>query len=183
MYYFLAIVLEQNITDGTFWPAYILCQSYTTSEKRSGWRIIRQVDGVPTSSLPKVLVTEPTGHDEMIQFMSSYQRMDWKTKKHMHPVGALCWFSCNQYGDPTGEAIFVKRIPDFVWWFDFSQKGYQQLKKTLAHKAELKELFTSDSSAEKMKHTDTKMRLHQTTKHYDREKRRGRNARKENGIK
>ena len=176
MYWYLALVLDANIRDGTFWPAFILCKSWTTNERRSGWRIIAQNDGVPTSNLPKVLVTEILGHEDMIQFMSSYQKTDTKTGKHYHPRGALCWFSCNRYGDPTGNVVFIKRVPEWRWIFDFANRGFQQLKRTLEKQPELKELFISDSSLESMNFTDTKMKLHQLSKRQDRLKRRKENA-------
>ena len=178
MYYFLAITLDQNIRDGTFWPAYILCKSWTTSERRSGWRIIRQVDGVPTSNLPRVLVTEILGHEEMIQFMSSYQKMD-ENGKHFHPKGALCWYSCNKYGDPLGDVIFIKKVPEWRWIYDFANRGFQQLKRTLSAKPKLNEVLSSDVQEEQMKFTDTKMQLHQQSFTQDRtERRRLKNARK-----
>lgn len=182
MYYFLAIVLEQDVLNGAFSPAYVLCQSYTTSETRSGWRIISQVDGAPTSKLPRVLVTEVLGHQDMVDFMSSYQRTD-SNGKHFHPRGALCWFSCNQYGDPTGETVFVKFVPEFIWIFDFDKKGYQKLKKDRAKVKTYKELLTSEPSAEVMMFTDTKLRLHQDSHRKDLEKFRKEhlNARKKNG--
>lgn len=179
MYYFLAITLDANVDDGTFWPAYVLCKSWTTNEKRSGWVIVHYVDGLPTKRLPKVLVTEVLGHEDMIQFMSSYQKMD-KNGKHFHPYGALCWFSCNQYGDPTGEVVFIKRVPEFRWIFDFSNRGFQQLKKMRAMKPGLIELLTSDLQLEKMKYSDTQMRLHQQSHRQDlKEWRREKSARKD----
>lgn len=180
VYYFLAIVLDANIKDGTFWPAYVLCKSWTTNEKRSGWRIVHYVDGIPSSNLPKVLVTEILGHEPMIQFMSSYQKVDSKTRKHFHPYGALCWFSCNRYGDPTGDVYFVKKVPEFRWIFDFKNRGFQQLKKTLTEQPKLKDLFTSDLNLELMKYTDTRMQLHQQSHRKDLEEyRREKDVRKD----
>lgn len=124
-------------------------------------------------------MTELLGHEDMIQFMSSYQRVD-KNHKHYHPFGALCWFSCNQYGDPTGDVYFIKKVPEYRWIFDFSNRGYQQLKKTMNKKTEIKDLLTSDIHEEKMKYTDTRMQLHQQSHKKDLEEfRRERNARKE----
>lgn len=177
MFYFIAIVLDENIRNGTFWPAYVLCRSWTTNEKRSGWRVIRYKDGLPSSNLPKVLVTEVVGHEPMIQFLSSYQKMDYKTKKHYHPYGALCWFSCNQYGDPQGEVYFIKKVPEWRWIYDFSNRGFQQLKKTEEKEKKLNELFTSDVHEELMKFSDTRMRLHQQSHKKDlKDYRRKRNA-------
>ena len=144
MYYFLAITLESDVKNGYFWPSYVLCKSWTTSEKRSGWQIIHWIEGVPTRNLPKILVTEPVGHEDMIQFMSSYQKTDPVTRKHFHPRGSLCWFSCNQYGDPTGTTIFIKKVPEWRYIFDFSNRGYQQLKRERERMREANELLTSD---------------------------------------
>lgn len=33
-----------------------------------------------------------------------------ETKKY-YPKGALCWFECNQYGEPLGTAIFIETVP------------------------------------------------------------------------
>lgn len=167
MYYFLAITLDENVRDGTFWPAYVLCKSWTTNSNRSNWRIIMYEDGVPTYNLPKVLVTETYGHDDMIKFMSSYQKKDYKTKKHYHPRGALCWFSCNQYGDPMGTAVFIKRVPEFVWIFNFKEKGYQQLKKDREKIREVNELLASDVKLDVMSFTDKKASLHQQSHRQD----------------
>lgn len=138
--------------------------------------IVHYKDGLPARNLPKVLVTEITGHEEMIQFMSSYQKVD-ENGKHFHPRGALCWFACNRYGDPTGEVYVIKRVPEWRWIFDFANRGFQQLKKTRSRIPELKELFISDAQEEKMKFTDTTMRLHQTTQRHDRDERRKRRRR------
>ena len=167
MYYFLAITLDGNVRDGTFWPAYVLCKSWTSSDKRSGWQIIHYEEGIPTRSLPKVIVTEILGHEEMIQFMSSYQKVDSKTHKHFHPHGALCWYECNQYGDPTGVVYFIKRVPEWRMIYNFAERGWQQLKRTLARRPELNELLNSDVHSEQMKFTDTKMLLHQNSHEKD----------------
>lgn len=49
-------------------PSYILCQSHGTSDKRSGWRIVRQDDTNALRSMPKVLVTSLVGNEAMIDF-------------------------------------------------------------------------------------------------------------------
>lgn len=175
MYFFIGIVLDADILNGSFSPAYVLCNSYTTSEKRSGWRIISQLDGVPKQRLPRVLVTEIVGHQDMIDFMSSYQRTD-AAGKHFHPRGALCWFSCNRYGDPTGDAVFIKSVPEFIWIFDFDKKGFQKLKKDRERIKTYKELLTSEPQAEAMKFSDIKVKPHQESHRKDLE-----NFRKEHG--
>lgn len=176
MYYFLAISLDADVLNGAFWPAYILCKSYTTSEKRSGWRILHQVEGMPTSSLPRVLVTETTGHEDMIEFMSSYQIKDGKTGKHFHPYGALCWYSCNKYGEPTGETVFIKKVPEWRWIFDFANRGFQKVKKMWEKKPALNELLSSEPNAAVMTFTDTKLKLHQQSHSKDLEEYRRRHG-------
>ena len=110
MYYFLGIVLQEHITDGSFWPSYVLCQSRLTSEARTGMRVIKQFDGKPSKNLPKILVTEPYGHEALLDFLSVYQTQDKFGGVHYHPKGALCWFSCNKYGDPLGQEIYARNV-------------------------------------------------------------------------
>lgn len=127
-------------------------------------------------------MTEVLGHEDMIQFMSSYQKMDSKTKKHFHPYGALCWFSCNQYGDPTGDVYFIKKVPEFRWIFDFSNRGFQQLKKIKSEKPMINTILSRDVQLEEMKYTNTQMLLHQQSHKKDVEDyRRKRNAGKTDG--
>ena len=149
MYYFLAIVLKDDIDDGSFLPAYVLCQSYTTTEKLSGWRINDYTSRIPKRSNPKILVTEITGHEDMISFMSSYQKVG-PDGKHFHPTGALCWFSCNQYGDPKGDVIWIKRVPEFVYIFDYQNRGWQLVKKMQSHIPTLPEVISKEPMAENM---------------------------------
>ena len=118
--YFLGIVTDANMLEGIITPGYVLCKANGKSENRSGWRVTNLTLGPPKMMLPKLLVNSPTGHDEMIDFLSHF-----RTREHMHgdnnytheatkkyyPHGALFWFECNKYGDQTGHALFVKRVP------------------------------------------------------------------------
>lgn len=124
MYYFLGIVLQEHITDGSFWPSYVLCQSRLTSEARTGMRVIKQFDGKPSKNLPKILVTEPYGHEALLDFLSVYQTQDKFGGVHYHPKGALCWFSCNKYGDPLGQVIYARKVPieSLMWSFSAKRK-------------------------------------------------------------
>lgn len=166
MLYFLALTLQEDVVNGTFWPSYVLCQARTTSESRSGWRIIKQLDGTPSSSIPKVLVTEITGHEDMVNFMSSYQTKD-RGKKHYHPKGYLCWYECNRYGDPTGVAHLIKKVPEYVWIYHFSDKGYQKLKRDREKKKTIQEVLSAEPRTTPLITTDVKPKLHQTSHRQD----------------
>lgn len=144
MLYFLAITLQADVVNGSFWPSYVLCKTYTTSESRSGYRIVKQLNGTPSSNIPRVLVTEMTGHEDLIKFMSSYQTQDKKNGKHYHPYGYLCWYEANNYGEPTGVAHVIKKVPEYVWIFDFANKGYQQMKRDKAKEKTIPEVLTAE---------------------------------------
>ena len=144
MSYFLAITLEADVLNGSFWPSYVLCKGYVTSASRSGLRVVKQLSGKPSSNTPKLLVTETYGHDELVNFMSSYQTQDRRNGKHYHPHGYLCWYQCNDYGEPTGTVQLIKKVPEYVWIFDFANKGYQRMKKDMAKKKTIQEVLTAE---------------------------------------
>lgn len=120
MYHFLGIVLEEDILNGTIVPAYILCQSKGTSERRSGWRVARQDENNILANMQKVIVKTLIGNENMIDFLCSY-----RTRDHMHgdkhhkqeatkkyyPKGALFWFECKKNGEPLNNAIFIMKVP------------------------------------------------------------------------
>ena len=159
--------------NGSFWPAFVLCRSYTTSEKRSGYKIVQIEDGVQLHSNPRLLFTETIGHEDMIHFMSSYQRVD-RNGKHYHPHGYLCWYGCNAYGEMNGFIQPIKRVPEYVWIFDFSNKGYQRLKKERDKKPTIKEVLTQEPKLSPYKETEIKPRLNQEAQRNN--KRRKKNA-------
>ena len=150
--YFLAIVAKQDLLRGNIVPSYILCKSGGNSEARSPWRVYRA--NVMSSSVSKVLVKWPSGNDIMIDFLSSY-----RTRDHMHgarfykhaytkkyyPEGALFWFECNDYGEITGPAVFVKYVPEKG--AHKLDSGKQRLEEMLAQKPSVPELFTNDPFA------------------------------------
>ena len=78
--------------------------------------------GVPTSNLPKVLVTDPRKHQDLVNYMSVYQTQDEFRGKHYHPVGAVCWYECNAYGEPTGNLIYIHKVPVQELMWDFNKK-------------------------------------------------------------
>lgn len=162
------------MNNGTFWPSYILCQARTTSESRSGWRIIKQLDGTPSSSLARILVTEMLGHEDMIKFMSSYQTQDKKGGKHYHPHGYLCWYECDRYGDPTGVVHPIKKVPEYVYIYNFKDKGFQQLKKDREKKKTLQEVLSAEPRTTPLNTSDVQLKVHQQSHRQDlKDKRKG----------
>ncbi len=110
-------------------------------------RVLKQHDGKPSKNLPKILVTEPTGHEDLLNFLSVYQTQDVFKGKHYHPEGALCWYSCNQYGEPLGEVIYIRNVPikSLMWSFSFKKRfrmnGFDK-------SVEFKDLFAKEPGCE-----------------------------------
>lgn len=159
MYWFLALVLKEDVASGAFWPSFILCQARTTSDKRTGYRVIKQVAGEPAVNIPKVMVTELIGHDDLINFLSVYQANDIK-KGHYHPVGALFWFECNQYGEPTGHAVYIRNVPIEKLMWKFAKKKEYRLD-LMNYRRSLVEVLTEDKQEEAMPKTAIKPKLYQ----------------------
>jgi len=170
--YFLAIVTEENIKAGIIVPAYILCKSKGKSENRSGWRVTNVTSGKPCT-MPKLVVNTPTGHNEMIDFLSSFRtrdhmhgddNFDHEDTKKYYPHGALFWFECNKYGDPTGQCLYVKSVPEKRHKTD---GGFEKLKEFLNTKPYLKDLLVEDAESLPMQNTDNKAILPQkSTRNY-----------------
>ncbi len=117
-------------------------------------------EGMPARNIPRVLFTETIGHEDMIDFMSSYQCQD-KKGKHYHPHGYLCWYECNRYGEPNGKVIPIKKVPEFVWIYDFANKGYQKLKKDREKVMKLNEVIAGEPRASPLEPSDRKIKLTQ----------------------
>lgn len=159
MYWFLALVLKEDVASGALWPSYILCQARTTSSKRTGYRVVKQIAGEPTKNIPKVLVTELTGHDDLINFLSIYQANDAKGV-HYHPIGSLFWFECNQYGEPTGHTVYVRNVPirELMWKFA-KKKEYRTA--LMSKEPTVIEILTQDKKTEMLSCTEVKPKLYQ----------------------
>lgn len=169
IYFFLAISLQKDVISGMFWPAYVLCKTYTTSEKRSGYKIVKIEDGVQLKTNPRLLFTETLGHEDMINFMSSYQCQD-KKGKHYHPKGYLCWYGCNQYGEMNGFVQPIKRVPEYVWIFDFKNKGFQRLKREQSIIPRLNEVISREPRGSPFETANVKPILSQESKRQRRKK-------------
>ena len=147
MYFTLAIVIERDVKNGSFWPSYVLCQSNTSSNKRSGWRVVKQFNGKSKFNLPKVLVTSIYGHQDMIDYLSDYRTQDKMHGVHYYPKGLLCWFESNRYGDPIGSVYIIRQVPDMAL-IDLprSQKGYRRLLKQQNKSQTLKEILLKEKN-------------------------------------
>lgn len=150
MYYFLGLTLKEDILNGSFWPSYVLCRARTTSTARTGYRVVKQFDGNPTSSLPKILVTETTGHEDLLNFLSVYQTQDEFKGVHYHPEGMLCWYSCNRYGEPTGKIVLDRKVPIKNLMWSFSSKRKFRMKAFSQRKA-FKDAFSTEKKVEEYK--------------------------------
>ncbi len=164
--YFLAIVARDDLLRGHIRPSYVLCKSHGDSENRSPWRVYRA--NTPLVNCPKVLVKWPGGNDLMIDFLSKYRTRDHihdpdskhydQTKKY-YPEGALFWFECNNYGEATGTAVFVKCVPDRKGYKD--DGGKQRFDEALSKTPTAKDLFSSDPFAKCLEQSGVKPRMFQ----------------------
>lgn len=156
MYYFLSIVVDEDILRGDIAPSYIVCQSHGTSENRSGWRVVRQdKTNKALRNMNKVLVTSLLGNDLLIDFMCNYRTRDHmhgdiqytheETKKY-YPKGALFWFECNRYGEPTGTAIYIKKVP--VAHHGKTDNGFRNLRESRNKVPKIKEVFSKEPAYE-----------------------------------
>ena len=119
----------------------------TSSNKRSGWRVVKQFGDKPRFNLQKVLVTSIYGHDDLLDYLSDYRTQDKLRGVHYYPKGALCWFETNQYGDPTGMVYLARRIPDEKQWnIPRRQRGLKRLLDQQKKIYNLKEKFTKERS-------------------------------------
>lgn len=107
--------------------------------------------------------------------MSSYQAQD-KKGKHYHPRGQLCWYGCNAYGEMNGYVQPIKHVPEYVWIFDFSNKGFQKLKRDQTVVPKLNELVSMEPYGSTWDAANAKLKLNQESKREA--KRRRKNASK-----
>lgn len=157
MYYFLAITLDADVLNGSFWPSYVLCKSWTESEKRTGWRVTKQLEGKPTKKLPRLLVTSMFGHEDLIFFLSNYITQDSFKGKHYFPHGYLCWYECNKYGEETGVVHLIKHVPEEENWGLMNQSKLRKLKAIQEKKPSLKEVFSKEALCISASHKKPKL--------------------------
>lgn len=168
MYCFLGIVAQQDQQEGEIAPSFILCQAHGVSKKRSGWRVVRQDKTNPLCDMPKVLVTELIGHDDMIDFQCAYRtrdhmhgdkKYDYEETKKYYPKGALFWFECNKFGEPLGSAVFIEKIPRKIK--GKTDGGMQRLEAARAYIRPLKLALAREPTCEVNPYSCIKPRLKQ----------------------
>lgn len=131
--------------NGSFWPSYVLCYAQSSSDKRSGYRVIKQFEGSKKFYLPKVLVTSIYGHDELLDYLSDYRTQDKMYGVHYYPSGALCWLETNQYGDPVGSIYIVRKVPDLkLLEKPMRERGMRKLLQDQNRKLTLNEKFAKE---------------------------------------
>ena len=116
----------------------------------------------------------------MINFMSSYQAVDRKGK-HYHPKGVLCWYGCNQYGEMNGDIQIIKKVPEYVWIYDFASKGYQRLKREQSVAPKLNEIISKEPRGSPLETSNKKLTINQESQKAAR--RRRKDARKKDNRK
>lgn len=111
-------------------------------------------------NIPKAMVTCLYGHEDMIDYMSTYRTQDKFKGKHYIPKGALFWFTCNEYGDFTGSCFFIKNVPDEKLMKEsFFGTGYRKL--ILKKKEPPSLLKKLNSDARLVEHKTVKPKLRQ----------------------
>ena len=82
----------------------------------------------------------------MLDYLSDYRTQDKMRGVHYYPSGALCWFECNQYGDPTGTVFYVRKIPDMkLLEIPRRRRGFAGLLNKQKRKENLKEKFSRNN--------------------------------------
>ena len=96
-------------------------------------------------NIPKALVTSMIGHEDMIDYMSTYRSPDKFKGKQYLARGGLFWFTCNQYGDLTGSCYFIKRVPDEELLKEsFHGLGYRKVIKKKKKTLTVPQIFCED---------------------------------------
>lgn len=109
--------------------------------------MVKQFGGKSKFNLPKVLVTSIYGHDDMLDYLSDYRTQDKMRGVHYYPSGALCWFECNQYGDPIGTVYYARKIPNMdLLKIPRRQRGFAGLLNKQKKKENLKEKFAKENA-------------------------------------
>lgn len=163
--FFIGIVRQRDADRGCFNPTYVLFQSHGISENRTGWRVLKLPGKY--ADMRKVLVAAPCGHENMIAFLSHYRTRDHMhgSKKYRHeytkkyyPKGFLCWFECDQFGQQTGRAIIIKRVPDHS---DVKTDAGMEILKQDQGAPALWERFSRDCTATNLQESGVKPVLYQ----------------------
>lgn len=83
----------------------------------------------------------------MLDYLSDYRTQDKLRGVHYYPVGALCWFECDQYGNPTGSVYYARKIPDIKLFKEPKRKrGLKGLTEAQNRTISIKEKFTKEKA-------------------------------------
>ena len=113
MFAFLGVVSDDDLERSIIEPSYVLCKTVPITGYTAGYRIVAMDSRF--KELTKVLVTTLTGHEDLIEYMSTFRTVKYyrkkdRTRKVVH--GAMFWFPCNEFGERTKEqAIFITKVP------------------------------------------------------------------------
>ena len=107
---------------------------------------MKQIYGETKFKLQKVLVTSIFGHEDLLDYLSSYLTQDKMHGKHYFPKGALCWFETNQYGEPNGTVYYARKIPvTKIVTNIYGLNNLAKLRKARSKKLKLNELFAREN--------------------------------------
>lgn len=94
--------------------------------------------------------------------MSVYQTQDEFKGKHYHPEGAVCWYECNAYGEPTGGLIYVHRVPITSLMWDFAKKReFKQINPDKPERKTIQFLLSHEHDALQNHDSNVKPKLYQ----------------------
>lgn len=114
MFYYLGIVLDKDWESGWIFPTYVLCQNHLKKETAFAVRKQDPTNIIQQRRLQKILVTEPYGNENIVDYISHYMDQNpQERKKSFFPEGYLCYFPCDIYGTPDRRAfaIIVHHVP------------------------------------------------------------------------
>lgn len=94
--------------------------------------------------------------------MSVYQTQDGFKGKHYHPEGAVCWYECNAYGDPTGHLIYVHKVPieELMWNFK-KKREFKQINPDKPERKTIPYLLSHEPNALQNYDSDIKPQMYQ----------------------
>ena len=156
--FLLGIIADEDAKKGRFLPSFILCRSRSPSPYYPSALKVRAADTIRDSDI-RVLFPTIYGYEHYVKFMSFYRRTTNEissvnekgtiTWVKVSPTGLLAWCKCNKYGEPTGEIIPIKWVPESK-----SDKkrdnAWRYIAEHQLHLYTTKELFVNDPDTELM---------------------------------
>ena len=152
--YFLAIVSRDDQLQGKIEPSYVLRKADNKTDTRSGFFVTRE-NSSKYRNMPKILVKTLTGNEALISQLTHYRRKDHKPDhgtytpeecRKYYPVGALFYFECDEYGDRTGPAVYIRNVPDKT--VTSLDNGWQRYNQIISKVPSIAELLSSSEKFE-----------------------------------